>query len=82
MWVEKKETMGFLKKGKEVTGRCSGKNINFRPEKLLIKYNEKFTKKNNKICFIGSKFHIHLNDCGGAHASPCRPWRHSCAQEL
>ena len=38
-----------------MTGRCSGKNVNFGSEKLLIKYCEKCIMKNNETCFIKSK---------------------------
>lgn len=46
------ETVGLKKKGKGMARRCSGKNVNFGSEKLLIKYDEKFIRKNNENCFI------------------------------
>lgn len=77
MGGEERDSGVEKKKGKEMTGRCSGKHVNFGSEKLLIKYCEKCIMKNNENCFIKSKFHIHLNDCGRTNASPCRPWKHS-----
>lgn len=46
------EIVGLKKKGKGMVRRCLGKNVNFGFEKLLIKYDEKFIRKNNENCFI------------------------------
>ena len=63
-------------------GRCLEKNVNFGSGRFLVKCSEKCIRKNNGNHFINSKFHVHLNDCERIHASPFRPRKRPCIQEL